>query len=76
MKIIRKGYLELTKNNTLFFECGFCGCLWIADDTEYQQKDYSSHATHKCPCCKALITEYPNQKQIYQEVIRSGGIPK
>ena len=40
IKIIRKGYFDLTKNHTLFFECDDCGCLWMADDTEYKQKDY------------------------------------
>lgn len=76
MKILREGYKDLTKNHALFFECGACGCLWIADDTEYEQIDWSCCATHKCPCCKAVVAEYPNQKEIYIRLMEHGGIPK
>ena len=76
MKIIRKGYFDLTKNHTLFFECSACACLWVADDTEYDQKDYSTPAICKCPCCKAYVKEYPNQKEKFTEVVKNNLLPK
>lgn len=57
MKIIREGTKFLYKNNTgrtIQFMCGKCGCIWEADDSEYDRVTTAHneyYARHNCPTC-------------------------
>jgi hypothetical protein len=58
MKIIKEGKpkeeLKSILNKTRRFECGTCGCIFEADEDEYQyEEDYIYSAYYcKCPNCK------------------------
>lgn len=52
MRIIREGNLHHAK----YFKCKECGCLFEADDTEYEEAPWTAKLQGfdcrcKCPCC-------------------------
>ncbi len=53
MEIVKQGNPERLKN-TKRFECMYCGCQFLADDSEYEIGDMWRNLqiyTCKCPCC-------------------------
>lgn len=57
MKIIKQGKskeeLKAILNKTKRFECNTCGCIFEADEVEYDEEDdfYTCHFYCKCPNC-------------------------
>lgn len=57
MKIIKQGKskeeLKAILNRTKRFECMTCGCIFEADEDEYNKEEcfYSYHFHCKCPNC-------------------------
>ena len=49
MTILQKGNLDLLKA-VMRFKCYNCGCLWEADNSEYQTHGVA--ITCKCPICE------------------------
>ena len=77
MKIIRQGHFELPKNAPLLFECNTCGCLCIADDTEYYKRsDGLTPAIYKCPCCSNYIKECADQEKMFRMAVKNNLLPK
>lgn len=64
MFIVKEGNLgRLVEEKT--FECTACGCVFVANNTEYtKQIDYRNNtfAECECPCCKRLVIWYPGGK--------------
>lgn len=59
MKIIQKGDLNRLKKIKRF-ECGQCGCIFEAENTEYkyefsQRDNYGWYEAH-CPTCHRTVT--------------------
>ena len=54
MKIIRKGYIP---TETKTFKCGYCGCIFQAEKSEYRVADQLAYlhdgisADCNCPTC-------------------------
>jgi hypothetical protein len=57
MQIIKKGDLDRLKNS-IRFNCKKCGCVFIADNDEYQ-KHFDQYQGNwieiHCPCCNNRI---------------------
>ena len=53
MKIIVNGNLKSKKHTVRRFECPDCGCIFEANENEfnYPASPYGSIYTSKCPCC-------------------------
>lgn len=60
MKILKEGDKNLAKG-ALQFDCGRCGCVFVADRFEYVAKRFDGilHsgiiANVTCPCCGKMI---------------------
>lgn len=54
MKIIKEGKtkeeLEKMLKNTKRFECKTCGCIFEADDDEYEYEEDYIYCTYYCTC--------------------------
>jgi Zn finger protein HypA/HybF involved in hydrogenase expression len=63
MKIIKEGKtkeeLEKILKNTKRFECKTCGCIFEANDDEYEYEDDYIYSRHycKCPNCEQRANE-------------------
>ncbi len=63
MKIIKEGKtkeeLEKILKNTKRFECRTCGCIFEADDDEYEFEEDRIRTTYYCSCpnCKQRAFE-------------------
>lgn len=52
MKIIKAGKIPSLDKQ---FTCGFCGCIFVADDYSDRKLDYRGGAYVICPTCKRYI---------------------
>lgn len=63
MKILTPGNKDRLKKHKKF-ECTYCGCVFIADNTEYDdvssQKDGAMYSA-SCPCCKYPVWSYSTE---------------
>lgn len=63
MQIIKQGDTNTTRT-TKYFSCGYCGCEFTAEFSEYVQADYieSVHdnieAKCRCPFCKKMVYKH------------------
>lgn len=59
------------------FECSECGCVLIADRTEYincsSQRDGAAF-TINCPCCRKKVYDYTYDYISYDEYSKSKGM--
>ena len=59
MQIIKKGNLDKLKE-PIQFECHRCGCIFVADNTEYNKRfdqRGGDWAEIHCPTCKMLVQQ-------------------
>lgn len=69
MKILKQGNLsKLHKYKK--FECSDCGCIFLADQTEYincsNQREGSMFRI-ECPCCKRNVWNYSEETVVLME---------
>jgi len=60
MKIIKEGNSDWNKN-PMTFKCLYCGCIFIACDSEYVMTDtYNNLVRYRCgcPCCGNDVNVY------------------
>ena len=60
MKILVQGNKDRLKKNKKF-ECRYCGCVFIADNTEYRDESTQKDGpmfTIECPCCNKSVWSY------------------
>lgn len=55
MEILKQGDIERIKE-TKKFECTRCGCVWKADNDEFQIYERPGFVEYymKCPCCNRI----------------------
>lgn len=72
MKILVAGGKNKTKKPKKF-ECFDCGCIFVADNTEYidESTEIGPFFSISCPSCGALVTsatDYCSEDSYYQDV--------
>ena len=57
MMIVKEGNPDWNKNPKRF-ECIYCGCVFIASDSEYIISDlsYMTYYQCNCPCCDNKVS--------------------
>lgn len=62
MKIIKEGDIRRL-NTTRRFECPACGCIWLANASEYRREwDLNdAHIVCNCPTCHKYVYREINQ---------------
>ena len=65
MKIIKDGHEPDVKPKPVRFTCDYCGCVFDADETEYNYVGTKVLMWHKtyvcgCPCCGRAVTKHIN----------------
>ena len=60
MEIIREGNPETITKLKVKFTCDRCGCIWIADGSEFDEEPNAYGHTYRCACpyCKRTAFAY------------------
>lgn len=65
MEILKQGNLDRIRANSMKkFECGRCGCVFMAASDEYKLPDFIAamhdgiEASCECPCCGCMAPLY------------------
>lgn len=70
MRILVQGDKNRLKKHKRF-KCTYCGCIFIADHTEYENKSnerVGAMFVARCPCCESAdVTKCPYLKVIKEE---------
>lgn len=78
MKIVEHGKRKEEDKNACRFDCAKCGCVFIAQDSEYYEPPKTINSVSasivyaNCPECHYMCSAYKNAPSLYFEMTANG----